>query len=237
MKKIIFILLAATTVVSCKKNNDNTVPVNPVSLENKVKQVISGGTRTYSYDASGRLVQKLYADGGKSQFEYPAGKVIEKEYKTDGSLKEIYTYDLDANGLVGKETWSSNPSYQELRVYNNDKQQIKATTTYNGVISTADYFFSNGNCDSVRFSAPSGWQSTVKRTYYTDKPNVLDYDATGQTWLGHKSKNLIKTEQYFFSNGSFNPAVMYTYEFDAKGRIVKETNEYNGDIDIVYYKY
>ena len=237
MKKILFILLVTASITSCKKNSDDTMPGNPVNLDNKIKQLIGGGTTTYSYDAAGRVTKKLHQDGSKSIFEYSSGKVTEKQYKADGTLLATYIGEMDNKGLIVKQTNLSDPTYQELRVYNNDLQLTKATTTNNGITTTADYFYSNGNCDSARFSNPGGWQSTIRQTFYTDKLNVLDYDVTGQEYFGHKSKNLIKTEQYFFSNGSVNPVVTYSFEYDGKGRVIKIIEEFNGDIDITNYTY
>lgn len=236
MKKIIFILLAATSFVACKKNND-AQPGSQADISDKIKKSTFGsGVTTYSYDGSGRLKTKTFSNGGKNEFEYQPGKVIEKEFEPGGVLKQTYTYELNASGLGEKETRGDNPAFQNLRQYNSDKQLVKFTMTGNGT-EVGEYFFSNGNCDSLRVSFNGVWQYTNKMTYYTDKLNVLGYDRSGLYFWGQKSKNMVKSERYSYPNGSMGIPENYSYEYDAKGRATKMISEADGDIFITTLSY
>ena len=237
MKKIIIILLAAISFVSCKKNNDD-ITANPADISNKVKKSIYGsGSTTYVYDGMGRVKTQTYMNGSRTEFEYQPGKVLEKTYDPAGLLTLTYTYELNANGFAEKETRSNEPSFQEIRVYNNDGQVQKFTVLQNGSSSTGDFFYSNGNCDSARYSTNGNWNSTVKKTYYTDKPNMLGYEQFGESFWGKKNKNLQKSEQYFYTDGSAGNLESYSYEFDAKGRVTKQTSVVDNDIYITFLSY
>ena len=239
MKKIFFFLLVSATLFACSKNTDGVAnPGTPGDVSYQIKKSsYNTGTTTYTYDASGRIKTKTYLGGERSEFEYQAGKVLEKEYDAAGILKVTYTYELNSNGIVEKETRSDMPGFSEIRLYNSDKQMVKFTIVENGGTSTGDYFYSNGNCDSARFSSNGIWNTTIKNTYYTDKANVLGFESSGQFFWGKKSKNLIKSEQYFFSNGSVGEKENYSYEYDAKGRVTKFTSEADNDLYITFYSY
>lgn len=224
-------------LVACKKNNDDQ-PGNPAAISDKVKKsTYDSGETIFSYDATGRIKSRTYLNGSKTEYSYEPGKVYEKQFNNAGVLTLSYTYELDANSLVGKENRSDLPGSQTVYLYNSDKQTVKSTLVGNGNSSSRDYFYSNGNCDSSRLSSNGNWNTTIKTTYYTDKLNVLDYEKYGETFWGKKSKNLIKSEQYFFSDGTMGSIENYSYEFDAKGRVIKRTSEADGDIDVTYFSY
>ncbi|HEV7780465.1 MAG TPA: hypothetical protein VGO58_04320 [Chitinophagaceae bacterium] len=238
MKKIIFILLAATTFVACEKNND-APPVNPGDFANQIKKTVydGGQIHTYTYDGSGRIKTRTALNLEKIEYDYTAGKIVEKQFDATGVLKRTYTYELDTNGLVAKETRSDRPDFTETRLYNSDKQVVKFTDAENANIDIGEYFYSNGNLDSIRFISNGNWYSTAKMTYYTDKTNILDNDAFGEYAWGKRSKNMVKSEQYFFSDGTIGDKENYTYEYDAKGRVTKVISTEDGDIYTTTYSY
>ena len=240
MKKNFLIIATALTTLlfSCKKSDTSPNPTGGVATDSKIKTWTGGSyTTTYSYDASGRSTGHINSDGSKVENEYLSGIVKSKLYTTGGVYIYTETHELGADGIATKITRSNAPSFSELRTYNSDKQIVKILTNINGTVQNIDFFYSNGNYDSSRFSNNGNWSLTIKRTYYTDKLNSFSTDATGESFYGKESKNLLKTEQYTYPDGSKGNMTTYTYEFDAKGRATKETSTQGGNLDISYITY
>jgi hypothetical protein len=239
MKNLLFIMLAAATLTACSKNNDDQ-PVNPVDGSEKVKKAVyESGPEfdSYVYDGAGRLKTRTSETGAKTEYEYQPGKVIQTLYNSDGSLNRVYTYGLDANGLAATETRSLQPDFLETRVYNSDNQILKSTWNIGSNVNVSEHFYSNGNCDSVRYSSNGNWDMTNKMTYYTDRLNTLDNSNFGRHFWGKGNKNLAKTGQYHYPDGSKGTLEEYAYEFDAKGRVLKKHSIEGGDTYTTTYDY
>lgn len=237
MKKQITIITAALSLVlfSCKKSDTNPNPQGGGATSSKIKTWAgNSGISTYTYDAQGRCTEVLYSNGGKIAYEYQAGVVTVKAYNTANVLTSTSVYELNSEGLRIKETRPGNPLFAESTVYNSDKQPVKHITSNNGNTQVMDYFYSGGNYDSIRFTNNGNWSSTIIKTYYSDKLNTLSNDEEGVSFYGKENKNLVKTEQYTYPDGTKNDISNYTYEFDAKGRVVKETRVQGGNINISY---
>lgn len=243
MKKILFIMLPVISLFgACKKNsNDVTTPApDPGTSNARIKTRAGGsGVTTYSYNAQGRTVKEESLNGSKTEYEYPAGIVNEKYYDNGGVLQSAYINELNPDGTRFRVTQPGNPIYEELCFFNADKTLAKSITKVSAnSTQVIDYFYSNGNCDSTRFSNNGNWNLTVKYTYYTDKLNGLSYDNFGYGILyGKDSKNLTKSEVYTYPDGSTNTPSNYSYEFDAQGRVSKETSTKGNNIGITIYTY
>jgi YD repeat-containing protein len=238
MKKLLFLLLATAGFVACKKSSVDA-PVTPVSNETKVKTSTSGTTiSTFYYDSKGRQLKIENSNGSKEEYEYLPGIINRKSYSTSGVFVFAYKYELNADGLVYRSTISNNPSYEELRQYNADKTLAKYLFKANGLTNSADYFYSNGNCDSVRFIGNDGkWSSTNIHTFYTDKINVLTDAITGEDFNGKDDKNMLKSDIYRYPDGTTNDMATYTYAYDAQGRVIKSTRTQGNDISINLISY
>lgn len=237
MKKQLFLLTAITSILiySCKKDSGN-LPSPGNNSASLVKTETGASIYTYKYDASGRSTEITYPTG-KTTYEYQGNKVTKKYFNTNGVMTSSYIYDLDANGLVSKVSKVGDPNYQENWFYNSDKQIIKQINQYNGVSDVRDYFYSNGNEDSVRVTYNGQFSHTVRFSYFTDKLNLLNYANYGVGFFGKKSKNLIKTEQYFYADGSTNDEQQSSYEVDGNGKVTKGTYKSGQNIEIIYYSY
>jgi YD repeat-containing protein len=239
MKKILFILLAAMSFFpSCKKNSDNTPPPPGPGNFIRVKTSVSAyESLKFSYDNAGRLIERISNGTTKVTYEYPSGKVIQKVFTPGGVLSDTWTFTLDANGLSTQRTYDQDAAYLETTLYNSDKQIVKTITQGSGYTEGADYFYSNGNLDSCRFSSNGAWTFTSRYTYYTDKPNVMDPENYGEAHFGKGSKNLYKTFQYVYPDGTITEITNVSYEYDAKGRVIKRISQKGANTGFINYTY
>jgi hypothetical protein len=240
-KQFLLVLIVVSFFVSCKKESTNQPPANPgggSTTVSKIKEwTNNSGMTTYTYDASGRCTQYLYSSGAKNTFEFLSNKIIQRQFNNAGINDFTREYEVGANGLVSKETRPNDPNFDAVFIYNSDKQVVKKIYHQNGSTQTVDYFFSNGNCDSARFSTNNIWSSTTRFTYYTDKPNTISNDAFGMQFFGKDSKNLLKSEQYVYSDGTQVGPIVRVYEFDAAGKVIKQTSQSGANINITYISY
>ena len=239
MKKIFFLLITTAGFVACKKNNMDA-PAAPANTSGKIKTWVSGATiTTYTYDAQGRVIVEANSDGSGYEYEYLTGIVNEKQFNAGHVLNVTYKNELNADGLVIRKTASNNAAYEELYTYNADKTEAKQIGHYSGGITQViDYYYSNDNCDSSRFSGNSGvWSLTIQRTYYPDKLNSIASENQGEFFYGKDNANLQKTEIYKYSDGSTNTPTTFTYEFDTNGRVVKQTGTQGNNINIGIFSY
>src|SRR5258705_4590443 len=221
MKKLLFFLIVAASLTACKKNSVDA-PVTAGNTNNLIKTWASGANiSTYTYDAQGRISKVTISDGSGYEYEYLSGIVNKKEYHAGHILYATYKLELNADGLKIRTTASNSPVYEELYQYNADKTLAKQIGHYDngagGIITqVVDYFYSNGNCDSSRFIGNNGlWQTSILRTYYTDKLNGLGKNSFGNNFEGKDNKNLMKSEIYAAPDGTTGTPSNYTYEFDA----------------------
>jgi len=236
--KTIYLILLIGVFVACNKSNDNLTQAQPpTSLTRIVKQTSGADISTFSYDASGKALKKENSNGSRKEYEYAGGKVMRKYYNTSGVYQYTITEELNAEGFSIHNTRSDQP-WENVYEYNTDKTMAKQISKSSSTIVN-DYFWSNGNLDSVRSSSQNGvWQYTTIFTYYTDKPNLLSDDIYGEQYWGKNSKNLLKTEVNMFPNGSFSNMWTYTYEFDNQGRIIKQTTSgSNGNVEVTLNTY
>ena|SRR5690349_14705047 len=237
MKKILFILMATTLfLMSCKKDSSNTLPPGantPIRVKTSVSPYESW---TYSYNNAGRVIERL---SGVSRItdEYSSGKVIQKVFTLGGMLTDTRTFTLDANGLITQKTNTEDPAYLETILYNNDRQMVKTIAQGSGYSEVDEYFYSNGNLDSSRISHDGAWTVSFRYTYYTDKPNVMDHENFGEVYYGKGSKNLYKTYQSVYPDGTITEITNVSYEFDAQGRIVKRISQKGGNTGFINYTY
>jgi hypothetical protein len=238
MKILIIPFFAGVLFTSCSKNNSDVPSPEPGTSASRIKTRTSSYVTTYFYNAEGKATKYENSDGSGSAFEYQPGIVIRKVYNTAGVFQYSYKHELNADALVFRTTISNNPAYEIIRLYNADKSIAKQISMINGNNNSIDYFYSNGNCDSMRFTGNNGnWSSTVVKTYYTGKPNVLTDAATGDDFYGKASKDMLKSEIYKYPDGSSNELATYTYEYDGQGRVIKETRSQGGNINISLITY
>jgi len=238
MKKFCLIFFIGA-LAACSKNHDNSVTTPPLTGLTRMKMQTSGATvYTYFYDSQARMVKMENSNGSRKEYEYAAGKVTRKYYNTSGVYQYSIIEELNTDGYTFHSTYSNQPTWEYLYTYNADKTMAKQVVDANG-ITVKDYFWSNGNLDSIRFSSQNGaWNYTEVNSYYTDKPNTLSDDIFGEQYWGKNSKNLLKSTVNHFPDGSSSIKDDFTYEFDGEGKVIKQTiTSDNGNIEITLNAY
>ena len=241
-KQLLFIaVLSAVIFSSCKKDHQKEPP-GSVDMSNRVKTRTSNtgyvGVTTFTYDASGRLIKESRPNGTWDEYEYLNGIVNQKSINAQGNIIYILKNELGPDGLEFKSTWSNDPGAYKAYEYNSNKQLVKFTShSSGGEHYVSENFYTNGNCDSTRQYTDNVWNYTSIYTYYTDKPNNLDFQAYGKTYLGNASKNLLKSDHLIFSDGTTAEGFNRVYEFDSKGRAVKAVSTGNGNVYATTFTY
>ncbi len=225
MKKYLSVLMISMSAIllSCKKENlPKGESISLIKSTTRNSEVVN-----YTYDNEGRCVQVDYNNGFVQKFEYQPGLVISKEF-TNGVLTNEYHNELNSDGNVIFRNSVNNPDYQVSYNYDNN-QYVKFGNSKNTQIEYDYYYYwSNGNIDSVsRFKKNGEWLYSTHYTYYTDKMNSISSIAMGQKFYGKQSKNLIKTQVTLNENGIIE-SHQISYEFDAKGRVIKMIDVLNG---------
>ena len=223
MKHGLFILILVTIFSGCDKSNLDA-PAMRLEESLKVKTATYGSTVfNYTYDTQGRQLSCDNSDGVKRKYDYAIGSIKESIY-INRTFEYFYKNDLNADGLCVKETKSNAPGYEQLYEYNPDMTLSRVITKNNGSITQRmDFFYSNENCDSIRFITNGAHTLTIVKEYYPDKPNVLNNEVFGNPHYGRSSRNMIKTETYINAGGSTGSCTNFLYDYDSMGRVSKET--------------
>ncbi len=234
------LFLASFALLSCNKEKIEG-PVNNQAQTGSVSRIKTwsntSGQKTYLYDNSGKLTEVQSNTGSKVTYEYSPGKITHKQFTMGGANDFTAVYDLNEAGLVVTEKRPSKPDFTATFIYNEQKQPVKTIYNTNGIINTRDFFYNNGNCDSIRISESGNWDYTLRFTHYTDKVNHLSNEAYGYPFFGKESKNLVKSVQFLYANGSSSDITSINYEYDSNGRPVKETRSEGVNIFINYISY
>ena len=251
MKKTILpILCLSFAILSCKKNNNDTV--TPIILPApivKVKNFTLGSDNvTYTYDMQGRLLARVNtASNWKYEYSFNATTTTEN-YFVGTTLSTTKIYDLNADGLVIKESFSfpaGSTPYKSIYSYNANKQvaTLVKSNSLNTNSTTENYFYTGNTLDSSRTTF--SFNNDLYRfwySYFTDKPNSIAYKNQGYLFYAEMASNPIKkVTSIFRTSGNFNIQVDdYTYTFDTENKITRRiiTTAGGGGTsvnDITYY--
>ncbi len=236
MKRIFFSMLAATSLLSCNKDKNET-EIIPVSNAPKYKIVdFKSKPDTYTYDQYGRQVKIVSFDGSRLEIAYSKNKVIKTQYDASGIVSNTTIIELNADGLEAKVYNKDIPANFTLYEYNADKTFSKVTAVYNGATTVNQYYYSGGNQDSVRYSTNGNWYLTNVYEYYIDQPCVQKPENSGITWYRAPSKLMCKTLTHKNPDGT-GIKEDYVYEYNAQGLVSKVTETTPTSTVIGYYTY
>ena len=209
MKKLLLVgILSSVLFVGCKKTTTPT-PNTQTSVSDRIKTIkyVGGRVETYNYDASGRLTRVDFDDSSYTVVEYTSASLITvKEFKNN-LLNWTNTITLNSQG------------YGVYYKYDNKK------------IDT-NYFDSNGfSCSKNQVNIVENGNVTKRivgtdTTYYTydlTKLNTIGKGNMGYSFEGKENRNLVISNKYGTKSLTSR---QYTYEFDAKNRVVKKTSSY-----------
>ena len=211
MKKLLLLgVLSSVLFVGCKKTTTPT-PTNQTSVSARIKTMKydSGSPFTYSYDASGRLTRADFDDSSYTMVEYTSASLITlKEFKNN-LLNSTYKITLNTQGYgiyvenVGSKKIDTNYfDANGFRLY--EKNQVNIVE--------------NGNVTKRIFGT-----DTTYYTYDLTKLNTIGNSNMGSPSDGKDNQNLVISSKYGAKSLTYT---QYSYEFDAKNRVVKMISSY-----------
>jgi hypothetical protein len=236
MKKITLFLVAAISLQACKKNADY-IDVIPVNSAAKYKVVdFHSKPDTYYYDSYGRQVKVVSFDGSRVENAYSKDRVTRTQYNSAGVLDKTTIIELNAAGLQAKYYFKETPANNTMFEYNQAKQVSKFVSSYNGELTTGDYFYSNGNLDSTRYTKNGNWYLTNVYEFHAGQPNVQKGANYGILYNGEFSKLMCKSQVHKQSNGT-SIKEEYSYKYNAQGLVIELTEVSPNGTNIGYYSY
>lgn len=227
MKQCLYILLAAFTFASCKKE---TVVTPAGSVEKKLIEIknISNPSdwEKREYNSAGRLI-KAETDVRRTTYEYLPSRMLVSDFgKSNGQLQSVKDLALDANGHCIKQYYTT-PAGDTLFVnsfeYDAAGFMVKyGTVEKNGSTHLAIYTINNGNI--VKGISYENGVLKDSTNYFYDMAmetksgiNMMD-DGTVKNLFGARCKNA----QTGFKR--YNPAGVLT--FDRSNLVVQDADHY-----------
>jgi hypothetical protein len=248
MKSKFFLFAFILILLACQEDPTHAIPIDPPLDEPhdpppgqdwRVKSIISheGIVTTYFYDDLHRLIDIQNNVGYHSTFEYHEDSIVQAVYNEFGEDIHHYLYcKLNEKGLVERVTRSDNSSYHSNKFYDADLHLIKEITTHHQNTFQNDYFYSQGNLDSVRYNQDGVWKYSYIYQQWDDILNNLTYGLHGQPYFGNESKNLFKSWTSRTPSHVENTSSS-SYTFDSLGRVDVKTNMYNDQKSTFTYTY
>jgi hypothetical protein len=250
---LLFLLIPATMITSCKKDRNNPVHTNIKLLRQTIMifgDTISDGT--YSYDDQGRVVHILFRDSTYSIYHY-GDKTVEMIYYS--RLKKPYThsiYTLNSDGLAISsidtgfsykakpgvtgplspsgmyEAWTETFEYDENGFLTKEIQTMSWGVSY-----TQTFTVSGGNTTHLSYQVSAGL-SNYDYQFIPGSVNTIGQENCGIFYSGRQNASLILSETINHNEGGMATVSNYTYEFDSKNRVVKKTvRQISKDVEFV----
>jgi len=231
MRRIYVCGLLIFLLAACGKHNDH--PTNPGNgggqQPDPSVRIKSTNNNTYTYDGQGRLTRVTYGNSitVRTDYTYTEDSVVGTDFNLQGNPHGGgVTYYLGNDGLTRNVRYiidSTIPPLILQLTYNADRQLERQTVNEEGKAPDllSIRYYSKGNLDSVKAIdiLDNEVEEVVRFDYYTDKHNYLSNEHNGISFTGVSSVNLVKKEAQEFP-GSSTRVIIYTYEFDEKGRPV-----------------
>ena len=185
---------------------------------NVVKQTDKNGNVTnFVYDAANRLITKRDPEGNDFDYEYYADGKLKNEIYTVNTTKVKTHYDYNALGHPEARTISNDDGSGDTREfqYRYDALGRLIKTIYpKGNYETIEYDY-NGNTRYTRsFDSLGNPLKQVEFIYYADSRNLL--------------------QKKIVDNGKDDSGDGYIYEYDALGRLLRETDPVGNHVDYEY---
>ena len=209
MKKLLLLgVLSSVLFVGCKKTTTPT-PTNQTSVSARIKTIKynGGSVETLNYDASGRLTRVDESDSTYTLIEYTSASLITlKEFKNNllNSTRKI-TLNTQGYGIYEQfENKKIDTNYFDANGFSCSKNQVNIVE--------------NGNVTKCIVGT-----DTTYYTYDLTKLNTIGNGNMGYSFEGKENRNLVISNKYGTKSLTSR---QYTYEFDAKNRVVKKTSSY-----------
>jgi hypothetical protein len=240
MKKITLILIGLTLLAgtSCKKDKtEEPTPTPSATVCLITKEANDDGSYTNNtYNSNNQIIaSNSYNASDSSSEDLTWTYVGNKVTVTGGMGGAVQNLYLNSKGLIdsGRVSLSGLAELYIQITYNAAGEPITEATSGeifgNPFEQTTTIEFTNGN--RTKETLDDGTTTDVTTyEYYTDKLNLSAKSEEAAT-LMHSNKNLLK--RMTNSDGSYTA---YTYEFDANGKVTKQT-ETSSTADVIVTNY
>ncbi len=228
----------ATTLTSCKKDNDDAV--TPSKQACSVDYILNDDdSLKVTYDGQNRIEkEEVFSKATKNTkgytlYEYSSGKIVEKSYDADGDIESEINYHLNANDNVeysvafdkdasgnndfdnADTTWYKYDSDRRVeRTITHDRTDFVITQALSR--DTTWFSYSSGNLTKVESKIGNGAKATTIYSYGSDDAKSeflvpMPGDATIRNIYGNTSDKL----QTSMTEGG--TTVSYAYQFNSEG--------------------
>ena len=233
-------------LASCKKNSGTDASGNPNKLKWYIEYVNTGTSSvtdsfSVSYDNENRITG-LSSALLKFVYAYPTNKTFTLDLYEYGQLSIHEIAYINSTQFVDStfQYNNTNDSTTEKYIYNGSLLTREKTYDYSSagsnISSQDDYTYDNdGNMIKDVSSDGYGTTNTIASFTYTTNPlNV----RINPTFYPQGSKYLPATQKLTDGSGNLIATVTYTYTFDGRGRLTKETdNVSDGEVATKTYVY
>ena len=235
MKKLIYIILASSLLISCSSNSSNN-DANNTGLLIKSMKLNNDNPTLYNYYGS-KLSNILYFDGSTSTFTYSGDLIIKEQNNGTNGSNYVYTYNY-LNDVLNSSTSnifaapSTNYNYVHTYTYNSDGSLTATVTgTYSNSGNTQSsnskhiLYFSQGNCVKIE-NYNSSNILTGSSTYTYDTKNNPYKNVTGYYSLhafnGFSINNQI-TETHKNAQGVTDVIYQTSYQYNSQNFPISNT--------------
>jgi hypothetical protein len=246
MKRIIYFLFAATTILSSCSKKDNL----PAPGEKKlVKQWLDIGNNTiYEYDAKGQ-VTKMTSGDQEVTFEYSANSLRQKmRILSINLLTADITWTLNAKGLATSGAGTFNEPGQPAAnitftfTYNDDGYLVKHHATFGNVSSAAEYYYTGGDIIELKRFYNNNFSGKTKYYYPGKIANKIKIGVGDQQGVpgikafGKVNAHLVEKLEDIDKTGAVFNTLNYQYTLDGQGFPVQK-NISGNSTNIEFYQY
>lgn len=233
LKTIVYLALLLSIVVlgGCKKNTGNT----PTPLV-KTRNIAPSDTENFTYDAQGRVINKV-TKGIPLSISYSYnGNTITAVEDTSGISQYTFVYTLGSSGLTTSAILKAlnvissafTLTYYQL-IYDSDGHLITETMAdssgkqYYGLHNT----WTGGNL-TLKIETTGSFKNDTFLYTYSNQKSTIENENMGMSWRGKGSENLPTTRK---TNAlGYKKDITYRYTYDAAGRVATVIDDVTNDI-------
>lgn len=239
-------LLSCTIFYACSEKEccDPPPSIAPNLVKSQIQSYpsiagIPDVVTAYYYDSFHRLVLTKISTGDSLVFEYAGTNVMEKQFGPSGILNTSNTYLLNDRGLVDSSVEDNGTKFTKAS-YDLDGflTELKIYDHGGNLKSIQHHIYINGSESSITTQNASGMIEYSQFFLYTaGRPNTLKNENKGQAYFGTSSNFLATTVIRSDKVLNKNDTVQYTYDLDAKGRIIHVQGKQDSLITKTSYSY
>lgn len=233
-KLLLAIMLVGTACLfSCSKDDNDNLPGIPMISSISMGRYPSPNPIKLSYNSENKLVSYSLENTVEHSYTYGNGTVTREIFGFVGQVLAIDVYTLNNKGqAISSVTYADEIGIGESTrtTYEYDENGYmtrKVVVAYPNDSAITIYTVLDGNVISETCSGKS-YAYSYTYDYYYDKSNTIGDENQGIYFLGKQSVNLVRK---IISDADVRT---FTYEFDEKGRVSKQSCVSFSDYNVFY---